>query len=168
MRQRATAALAALLVSGLAAAAAPDWNQEENVAEAAKHIAILHAKEGPQKAIDFVDACYRTHGLASDYSRAFEGCIVRDFLLAHVIAARYAQVPVEERKKLRLPEPDAITGIMGQRVAAAFKQYDVSAAEADKLRDLIGKVGVPVFMAIAFPKSTEAPAGTDGKETKKK
>lgn len=162
------AALAASLLALVPAAAAPAWDQVENIKEAAGHIAVLHAKQGPQKAIEFIDACYRTHGLASDYSRAYEGCIVRDFLVAHILAAQYAQVSAEERAKRRLPEPRAIAGSMGQRVAAAFQQYNVTPADADHFRELVGKHGIPVYLNIAFPPTEKAPAEKDGKNGKKK
>ncbi len=143
------------------AAASPAWSQQENIVEAAKHIALVQRKQGAQKAVDFIDACYRTHSLASTYTRAFEACIARDYILSQALAGLYAQIPPEELKKRGAPSPASLTRAMGQRVAAAFKQYDVSPELAESFRVLVEKEGFPVFMAIAFP-----PAKDDGPKGK--
>lgn len=145
-----------------AAPASPAWSQQENIVEAAKHIAVIQRKQGAQKAVDFIDACYRTHSLASTYTRAFEACIARDYMLSQALAALYAQIPPAELAKRKMPNPGSLTRAMGQRVAAAFKQYDVSPAAAESFRVLVETQGFPVFMAIAFPPVKEEPGEGKG------
>jgi hypothetical protein len=151
---------------GAAAEAAPtppSWSQQDNVVEAAKHIAVIQRKQGAQKAVDFIDACYRTHSLASAYTRAFEACIARDYILSQALAGLYAQIPPEELARRKMPSPASLTRAMGQRVAAAFKQYEISPSAAESFRVLVEKQGFPVFMAIAFPPVKEGDGDKAGK-----
>lgn len=166
---RVAALMAGLLALGVSAraetapAAKPDWDQVENVKEAATHIAKLQRREGAQKAIAFIDACYRTHKLASAYNRSFEGCIVRDFVLSQALAGIYANVPAEELMRRGAPSAEQITRMMGQRVALAFKEYGIEPKAADEFRVLIETHGFPIFMAIVFPDGkANSPAATGG------
>ena len=147
----------------------PAWNQIENIKEAAARIGKLHRVRGAQKAIGFIDACYRTHRLASKYSRAYEACIAQDFILAHSLAALYESIPAKERARRRVPDAANIKKVMGDRVAAAFRHYDVPPASAVSFRELVEVHGVPVYLAIVYPNATfeAAPKGKRKPKTKK-
>jgi len=155
--------------AGAAPAVKPAWDQIENVKEAAAHIAKLHRAQGAQKAVGFIDACYRTHSLASSYSRPYEACIAGDYILAQSLAAVYSQLPAEELMRRGAPQAAEITKSMGERVAAAFQHYNISPADAHAVRLLIEKHGMPVYVGIVFPKSEGQPgsAGEAKKKSKK-
>ncbi len=149
--------------------AAPEWNQIENIKEAAVHIGKLHRSRGAQKAIKFIDACYRTHRLASKYSRAYEACIAQDFILAHSLAALYETMSADARVRRRVPDAARIKKVMGERVAAAFRHYEIAPASAVSFRELVEVHGVPVYLAIVYPNATfeAAPKGKRKPKTKK-
>jgi hypothetical protein len=145
------------------------WDQAENIREAATHIGTLQKTRGAQKAIQFIDACYRTHGLASEYSRPFEACIAQDYLLTQSLASVYSRVSPEDLAKLGAPQPKALADAMGRRVVAAFKQYNISVADADAFKQLVDQHGFPVFIAIVFPNAEKAARpDDDGHKNRKK
>lgn len=148
------------------AAASPDWDQVQNIEEAARHIASLQRKEGAQKAINFVDACYRTHGLASAYSRPYEACIARDYMLAQTLAAVYSAIPPGERAKRGIPPPDSITKAMGRRIASAFAKYELTPDDAEAFRLLVEKHGFPIVSLILFGGKPVKPEAGDSQEKK--
>jgi hypothetical protein len=100
MRARALLALLATVVIGFntptpAAAKEPDWDQVENIKEAATHLARIQQGQGATAAFNFIDACYRTHRLSSSYTRAFEACIAQDYLETQVLTLVYSRMPPE-------------------------------------------------------------------------
>ena len=56
------------------------WDRAANIKEAAERIGLIQRTRGAEAAIKHIDACYRTHGLASAYSAAFEACIAQDYM----------------------------------------------------------------------------------------
>lgn len=146
-----------------AAVAKPDWDQVANIKEAAQHIAKLQKTQGAEKAYAFIDACYRTHGLASNYSRPFEACIAQDYMLTQGLALVYSRLPPEALKRMRTVTAADLAQAMGRRLVSAFKQYKIPIKEAEAFKTLVDKYGFPLFAELVFPKD---PSGTH--EHKKK
>ncbi len=127
------------------------WDRTANIKEAAVRIGTIQRTKGAEAAIKFIDACYRTHSLASHYSAAFEGCIAQDYLESKLLTRIYSRLPPEQLKKIGAPTADAIAQAMGRRVVAAFNQYKVGTVEAEAVRAEVDKHGFPVFLKIVFP-----------------
>ncbi|MGE5266648.1 MAG: hypothetical protein ACM3L9_04695, partial [Deltaproteobacteria bacterium] len=106
---------------------------------------------GAEAAIKHIDACYRTHGLASAYSAAFEACIAQDYMETKLLTRVYGRLPPERLQKMGAPTADQLAQAMGRRVVAAFSQYKVSAEDAEAFRAEVDKVGMPVFLKTVFP-----------------
>jgi hypothetical protein len=145
---------------GLGAAAAlattdfkPDWDQVANIKESAAHIGNLHRTRGAQAAYKFIDACYRTHGLAGNYSKPFEACIAQDYLETKMLAEVYARLPPDAFAKLGVPTPQLLADSMGRRIVAAFSQYKITPAYGDDLKKLVDEHGAPIFLKIVFPEA---------------
>jgi len=153
-----TAAFAGAAVAQTAAPAAPQspavtWDRTANIREAAERIGLIQRTRGAEGAIKHIDACYRTHGLASAYSAAFEGCIAQDYMQTKLLTRIYGRLKPEELRKIGAPTADQMAQAMGRRVVAAFSQYKVSAADADAFKSEVDKVGLPVFLKTVFPNS---------------
>jgi hypothetical protein len=151
-----TAALSG--VAGAETAAPPpstpiSWDRAANIKESAERIGLIQRTRGAEAAIKHIDACYRTHGLASAYSAAFEGCIAQDYLQTKLLTRIYGRLKPHELRKMGAPTADQMAQAMGRRVVAAFSQYKVSAAEADAYKSEVDKVGLPVFLKTVFPNS---------------
>jgi hypothetical protein len=157
-------ALLAVSVSGPARAepaqAVPDapaagvpitWDRQANIREAAERIGLIQRTRGAEAAIKHIDACYRTHGLASAYSAAFEACIAQDYMETKLLTRVYGRLPPERLRKMGAPTPEQLAQAMGRRVVAAFGQYKVSAADAEAFKADVDKVGMPLFLKTVFP-----------------
>lgn len=140
-----------------AAAAKGSWNHVANIKEAAQRLTALHKQQGSQGVLKFLDACYKTQLLFSDYSKGLESCMAQDYMHSQVLAKVYASIPISERQRLGTPSPEGISDSMGQRLVAAFTQYSVSPKDADEFRRLVDKHGTPLFVKGIFP-----PKGKDG------
>jgi hypothetical protein len=142
---------------GIASAQAPKsaqkWDQVANIKEMATHIGNVQRNQGADKAMSFIDACYRTHSLGSVYSKSFEGCIVADFLLAQALVAVINRVPAEELRKTGMAAPEDIMKAMQKRVSSAFDQYSISSADAQAFIALTERQGLPAFLLTVFPKA---------------
>ena len=140
------------LAASCPAVAAPDWDRVANVKAAAKQIGEIQAQGGADQAFRFIVACYKTHGLASNYSKAFEGCIAQDFMLTQALALIYARVDPAQLQKLGAPTREQLQQTMNQRVNGAFANYQIPAREGLALKAIVDKHGLPVFFNIVFPK----------------
>lgn len=127
------------------------WDRAANIKEAAERIGMIQRTRGAEGAIKHIDACYRTHGLASAYSAAFEGCIAQDYMETKLLTRIYGRLPPERLRTMGAPTADQLAQAMGRRVVAAFKQYKVSAADATAFQSEVDKVGMPVFLKTVFP-----------------
>jgi hypothetical protein len=143
------------------AAGVAKWDQVANIKDAAERLGRLHTTRGPKAAYDFIDACYRTHSLASDYSQPFEACIAQDYIETKVLANVFSRLPPDVLSKLGVPTPDALADAMGRRIVAAFSQYKIPVAYAESLKKLVDKHGLPVFMKIVFPDRSPDGGGRD-------
>ena len=128
------------------------WDHAANVRDAAGRLAVLHQREGSPGVLKFLDACYRTHLLASEFNQGLEACMAQDYMHSQVLAQVYARLPAEQRKALRAPSADDISKGMGQRFLLAYSQYRVTPAEADAFKKLVDTEAFPVFLKAVFPK----------------
>lgn len=134
-----------------AAAAKETWNHVTNIQDAAKRLAVLHKREGSAGVMKFLDACYRTHMLSSDYSQGLEACMAQDYIHTQVLARIYARIPQKERVRMGVPAPEELANGMGQRFVAAFSQYKMGVKKAEAFKKLVDKNGLPVFVNAVFP-----------------
>jgi hypothetical protein len=141
----------------LAAAAKPSWDQGANIKTAAEHLAQIQRSAGLPGALQFIAACYKTHGLASNYSQPFEACIVQDYILTKVAAAIYQRLPQDAREKLRTPDPEAMLAAMSRRVSQAFAQYKVPDNDARHLLARVDREGLAVFSKASSPENPSPP-----------
>ncbi len=154
--------VAAVAIPPSAHAARGDWDHAANIKDAAQRLAVLHKREGSVGVLKFLDACYRTHLLASDFSKGLESCMAQDYMHTQILATIYSKLPPQEREKLHVPSPEAMAQGMGQRFTAAFQQYKVAVADANDFKALVDKYGFPVFVKAVFPKDA-AKAEADSK-----
>ncbi|MEQ1696962.1 MAG: hypothetical protein ABL901_14090 [Hyphomicrobiaceae bacterium] len=146
--------------SARASAASVSWDRIANVEGAAKQIGEVQARGGVEKAFGFISACYKTHGLASAYSKAFEGCIAQDYVVSRTLVLIYERVPKDVLEKSGAPSPEKIDQSFKARAASAFAQYKRTPEDALALRGVVEQHGVPVFLKIVFPgngKETPSP-----------
>jgi hypothetical protein len=145
----AAACLAGL--SGTASATQPDWDQVENIKEAALRLAQIQRTQGATKAYQFIDACYRTHKLSSAYTRAFEACIAQDYLETQILTLIYGRLSPETLQRMGAPTVQVLTQSMLQRVGASFGQYNVSKERIAEFKKNIDEHGFPLFFRTLFP-----------------
>jgi hypothetical protein len=143
----------ACTASAQAPKSAAKWDQIANIKEMATHIGALQRRQGADKALAFIDACYRTHSLGSVYSKSFEGCIIADFLLAQALVAVINRVPADDLRKKNMAAPDDIIRAVQTRIGSAFGQYAIAGPEANAILALVDKHGMPVFLSAVFPKA---------------
>jgi hypothetical protein len=144
-------------VVSVASAQAPKWDRIANIKEMGTHIGTLQRNQGADKAMSFIDACYRTHSLGSVYSKSFEGCIAADYMLAQALVAVINRVPPEDLRKTGSAVPADIIKAVQSRILAGFGQYGMDAAQANAFLALVDTHGMPTFLLAVFPKS--APRG---------
>ncbi len=148
----------------------PEWDQAANIKDAAERLGKLHRQRGPRAAVQFIDACYRTNGLAESYTERFEACIAQDYMETQVLAQVYARLPDEQLKTMGAPTAQGLADGLGKRVVAAFTQYKISTEYAGNFKLLVDKHGFPVFIPLVFPKTgkagEDAPASNSGNSNK--
>ena len=132
----------------------PDWDQVENIKDAALRLARMQRTQGAQKAFEFIDACYRTHSLSSKYTKAFEACIAQDYMETQILALIYSRIKPEALNAMRAPSPEVLAETMGKRIRKAFATYDVSPERAKDFKKLVDEHGFPVFFRALFPNAT--------------
>lgn len=145
----------AVLAVGLAVTAAParaerSWDHAANVRSHAKRTAELQKVKGALGTFEFIESCYKTHSLATEFNPALEGCMVVDYLHSVSLATVYARMSAEQRAEAKVPEPDAITKSMGLRLAATFQQYKLSKERFEAFGRLVERVGVPEYSKSRF------------------
>ena len=155
-----------LAVGPAIAAGKADWDRADNVKAAAKQIGEIQASQGADKAFKFVTDCYRTHGLAANYSKAFEGCIAQDLMLMEALAAIYGRVDPQVLRKSGAPSVEQLQQALSQRMSGAYATYNMPASEGLALKKIVDTHGMPVFIRIVFPKAGQN--GAVQSEEKKK
>jgi len=134
----------------------PTWDRPSSIKGAAERLARLHRAQGPKGAYKFIDACYKTHSLASKYGEAFESCIVQDYLETNMLVQLYSRIPPDALQQLGAATPQALADAMGRRIVAALKTYEMPTAHAEELKRLVDQHGAPVFLSIVFPEAVKA------------
>jgi hypothetical protein len=134
-----------------ASAAKEAWNHVANIKDAARRLGVLHQREGSAGVLKFLDACYRTQMLASDYSPGLESCMAQDYMHSQVLAQIYARIPQADRVRMGTPAPEDIARGMGARFVAAFKQYNIKPKEAEAFKKIVDQDGMPIFIKAVFP-----------------
>lgn len=145
------AGLVGVGVTSLAAAQDPDWDQVENVKDAALRLAQMQRTQGATKAFTFIDACYRTHSLSSKYTKAFEACIAQDYLETQILALVYSRVDPESLKRMGAPSPGMLAQTMTRRVGAAFAQYKIPKERIAEFKRNVDQHAFPLFFKTLFP-----------------
>lgn len=140
-----------LLAMPGASAAKQTWDHVANIKDAARRLGALHQREGSAGVLKFLDACYRTQMLASEYSPGLESCLAQDYMHSQVLAQIYARIPQADRVRMGTPAPEDIARGMGARFVAAFRQYKISTKQAEALKKMIDKDGMPIFLKAVFP-----------------
>lgn len=151
------AALIGFGTTQLTAAQDPGWNQVENIKDAALRLAQLQRTQGATKAFTFIDACYRTHSLSSEYTKAFEACIAQDYLETQVLRLIYSRMPPETLKRMGAPTPGMLAETMSRRVGAAFAQYKISKERIAEFKRVVDQEGFPLFFRTLFPEAKQMP-----------
>ncbi len=147
-----------ILLPTAALAASPTWDRAANIQDAAKRLGALHRREGSQGVLKFLDACYRTHTLASQFNRGLEACMAQDYMHSQVLAVIYARVPQEARAKLNAPSPELIAQSMSARFAAVFSQYNLTSGQTGEFKKSVDTHGIPIFLKAVFPKGAPTEA----------
>jgi len=147
----AAALVAVCLTPASAAPGKPDWDQSANIKDAAVRIAEIQRTQGATKAFNYIEDCYKTHSLSSEYTKAFEGCIAQDYLETQILALVYSRLPPETLKEMGAPEPKMLAQSMGQRITAAFATYKIPVVRVEKFKKIVDEDGFPVFFKVLFP-----------------
>lgn len=147
----AAASLVGMSTTSLVAARDPDWDQVENIKDAATRLAQLQKTQGATKAFTFIDACYRTHSLSTDYTKAFEACIAQDYLETQILSLIYSRMSPDALKRMGAPTPDMLAATMARRVSAAFAQYKIPKERIAEFKRNIDEHGFPLFFKTLFP-----------------
>jgi len=164
MRPRQTlAALGAGLLLGGASPppAQPNlqWDQIANIKDAATRLAALQRRRGATRAYEFIDACYRTHTLSEEYTKALEACIAQDYMETQVLALVYSRVPPNTLRRQGVPSPQMLADAMGQRITAAFASYKMPLSYVEDFKKLVDEHGFPLFYKRLFPGANMPPRG---------
>jgi hypothetical protein len=145
-----------------ASAAQENWDHVANIKDAAKRLGELHRREGSAGVVKFLDACYRTQMLASEFNAGLESCMAQDYMHSQVLAQIYARIPQADRVRMGTPAPEDIARSMGMRFGAAFSQYKISMKQAEAFKKMVDKNGMPIFLKSAFPPKTQGEGNDKG------
>ena len=145
------ACLIGVSTTSLVGAQDPKWDQVENIKEAATRLAQMQRTQGATKAFTFIDACYRTHSLSSEYTKAFEACIAQDYLETQVLALIYSRMSPEALKRTGAPSPQMLAESMSRRVGAAFGKYKITPEQVAAFKKNVDEHGFPLFFQALFP-----------------
>ncbi|MGI9403927.1 MAG: hypothetical protein ACR2OF_05400 [Hyphomicrobium sp.] len=159
-RQTIAALVAGLLIGGASPPPAqpdPEWDQIVNIKDAATRLAALQRGRGATRAYAFIDACYRTHMLSEEYTKALEACIAQDYMETQVLALVYSRVPPDTLRRQGVPSPQMLADAMGQRITAAFANYKMPVSYVEDFKKLVDEHGFPLFYKTLFPDSKMPP-----------
>ena len=148
----AAAGVIGMSTTSLVAAQDPKWDQVENIKEAATRLAQMQRTQGATKAFVFIDACYRTHSLSSDYTKAFEACIAQDYLETQILALIYSRMSPDALKRMGAPTPRAC---WRERWAGASARPSPSTRSPSEqiaaFKRNVDEHGFPLFFQSLFP-----------------
>ena len=150
------AGLIGMSTTSLVAAQDPKWDQVDNIKEAATRLAQMQRTQGATKAFTFIDACYRTHSLSSEYTKAFEACIAQDYLETQVLALIYSRMSPDALKRAGAPTPQMLAESMSRRVGAAFGKYKITARAGRDLQEERRRARLPAVLPVPVPRREDA------------
>ena len=153
----AAAAVIGMSTTSLVAAQDPKWDQVENIKEAATRLAQMQRTQGATKAFVFIDACYRTHSLSTDYTKAFEACIAQDYLETQVLALIYSRMSPDAAEEDGCADAARCwRQSMGRRVGAAFVQVQDHARSDRHLQTQRRRARLPAVLPGAVSRRQDA------------
>ena len=147
----AAAGVIGMHTTSLVAAQDPKWDQVANIKESATRLAQMQRTQGATKAFVFIDACYRTHSLSSEYTKAFEACIAQDYLETQILALIYSRMSPDALKRTGAPSPEMLASTMNRRVSGAFAQYKIGKEQVAQFKRNVDEHGFPLFFQSLFP-----------------
>ena len=140
--------------TSLVAAQDPQWDQVENIKEAAKRLAQMQRTQGATKAFEFIEACYRTHSLSTNYTKAFEACIAQDYLETQILALIYSRMSPDALKRMGAPTPEMLARVDGPARRCGLRQVqDVQATRSRRSRRTSTSTASPLFFQVVVPRS---------------
>jgi hypothetical protein len=158
----------ALALAPQAVAAKPKWDRAKNIKEAGVYIANMQRRQGAPAVVKYLEACYKTHTLSSEFTSSVETCVAQDYIFTQALALVYSRIPQAERAKLGVPEPAILAQAMGTRIDGTFAQYKISKDDALEIKSLVDKHGFPAFAKIAFPDKPGSEEKTPEPKSEKK
>ncbi len=114
------------------------------------------ARKGRPRPSRFIDACYRTHSLSSDYTKAFEACIAQDYLETQILALIYSRMSPEALKRTGAPTPQMLAETMSRRVSGAFAQYKISKEQIADVQAQRRRARLSAVLPVAIPRRQDA------------
>ena len=151
-RQTMPSAAIVALIASLASPALAEktWDHTANVRTNAQRAADLQQAKGALGTFEYISSCYKTHSLASEFGQAIEGCMVVDYIHSVSLATVYARMTPAQRAETRVPDPEALTNSMGQRLAATFQQYKLPKERFEAFGKLVEAEGLPAYSKARF------------------
>jgi len=162
LRQTLVVLVAGVLLGGASTPPAEpnqEWDRIANIKDAATRLAGLQRRRGASRAYEFIDACYRTHMLSEEYTKALEACIAQDYMETQVLALVYSRVPPDALRRQGAPSPRLLADAMGQRITAAFANYKMPVSYVEDFKKLVDQHGFPLFYNKLFPGARMPPRG---------
>ncbi|MBR2534770.1 MAG: hypothetical protein IKE66_01735 [Hyphomicrobium sp.] len=144
-------AMAAVTAASPAIAVTEGWDHKKNITDAAKRLVVLHKREGSTGVLKFLEACYKTHLLSSQFTAGLESCMAQDLMHAQILAIVYSRLPPERIKQMGAPTPEIIAKSMNARLTSSFMQYKVTVKEGEEFKRLVKEHGMPIFLSGIFP-----------------
>lgn len=155
-------AVSVLIVAAAGAHAGRSWDRAANVGEAASRLVEMHRAQGSRGVMKFLDACYKTHTLSSEYKAALEACLAQDYMHTRVLVEIYSRLPEDARTSFDAPETAKIAQALNHRFNLVMQQYAIPETEALELKQSIEAHGLPVFVKGVMPQGENRPGSDDG------
>ena len=152
----AAAGVIGMHTTSLVAAQDPKWDQVANIKEAATRLAQMQRTQGATKAFVFIDACYRTHSLSSEYTKAFEACIAQDYLETQILALIYSRMSPDALKRTGAPSPANAGGVHEPARGCCLRQVQGHAGADRNLQEERRRARVPAVLPVAVPRRQDA------------
>lgn len=128
-----------------------EWDQIDNIKNAASRIARIQRIKGAEAALQLISDCYKTHTLFTDYSQGFEACLIQDHLQTRALVEVYSRLQPDALKRIGAPSGESLMRANVARFAVSLGKYKFPKTYARDLRKLANEHGWPVFVAIVFP-----------------
>jgi hypothetical protein len=154
-----TARLAFLLWLGSlgTSQAADDAARIVNIEKAATEIGAIQKAKGADGAFATIQECYRKElAAARTLTRELERCMAQDIIVSQMSASFYAKISQAARQKAGVPEPDAVTNEMVQRVVGVFRRFKIAEQDSREFARLVNERGTSAYGRTMFPDQSPA------------